>query len=129
LGHKLTLTKELTKFIQNNQTDENRWENQVSNRTVDDVDEGLLKSFVKQAQEAGRLSIEYTDKQTVLNQLELTSGSRLLNAGKVLFGDDVIQDIQMAIFAGTERLTFLDIQREHGPVIRLVDLAESYICV
>lgn len=33
----------------------------------------------------------------------------------------------MAIFATTERLTFNNIQRHHGPVLKLVDVAESYI--
>ena len=51
----------------------------------------------------------------------------MINAGKVLFADDLIQDIQMAIFATNERLTFNDIQRHHGPVLKLVDIAENYI--
>ena len=62
-----------------------------------------------------------------MNQLELTDGDMLLNAGKALFSDDLLQDVQMAIFATTERLTFNDIQRHHGPVLKLVDIAESYI--
>ena len=33
----------------------------------------------------------------------------------------------MAIFATNERLTFNDIQRYHGPVLKLVDIAENYI--
>lgn len=51
----------------------------------------------------------------------------MINAGKVLFADDLIQDIQMAIFATNERLTFNDIQRHHGSVLKLVDIAENYI--
>ena len=96
--------------------EENRWENLVSNKFVDDVDEELLKKYTNQAHDVGRIAIEYTDKRTVLNQLELSEGNNLINAGKVLFADDLIQDIQMAIFATNERLTFNDIQRHHGPV-------------
>ena len=105
----------------------NRWESLVSNKTIHDVDEELLKKYTNKAHEAGRIAISYTDKKTVLNQLELTRGDNLLNAGKALFSDDLIQDIQMAIFATTERLTFNDIQRFHGPVLKLVDVAETYI--
>ena len=36
-------------------------------------------------------------------------------------------EVQMAIFAGTERLTFNDIKRESGSVVRLVETAEKYI--
>ncbi len=57
----------------------------------------------------------------------MTEGDKLLNAGKALFSDDLIQDVQMAIFATSKRLTFSDIQRYHGPVLKLVDMAESYI--
>ena len=99
----------------------------VSNKFVDDVDEELLKKYTNQAHDVGRIAIEYTDKRTVLNQLELSEGNNLINAGKVLFADDLIQDIQMAIFATNERLTFNDIQRHHGPVLKLVDIAENYI--
>lgn len=119
--------EEITELLMKSGREGNRWENLVSNKSVDDVDEELLIKYTRQAHEAGRIAISYTDKKTVLNQLELTEGNKLLNAGKALFSDDLIQDIQMAIFATDERLTFNDIQRYHGPVLKLVDIAESYI--
>lgn len=119
--------QELAEYIRKSDREENRWENLISNKTMDDVDEELLKKYINQAHEAGRIAINYTDKKTVLNQLELSEGDRLINAGKVLFADDLIQDIQMAIFATGERLTFNDIQRHHGSVLKLIDIAESYI--
>ncbi len=119
--------EELKSLMLNNGCEGNRWENLVSNKSVDDVDEELLKKYTNQAHEVGRITISYTDRQTVLNQLELTEGTKLLNAGKALFSDDLIQDVQMAIFATSERLTFNDIQRHHGPVLKLVDIAENYI--
>ena len=119
--------EQIATLILNSGREGTRWEGLVSNKTVEDVDEELLKSFTSKAHDAGRIAISYTDKRTVLNQLELTSGDKLLNAGKALFSDDIIQDLQMAIFATTERLTFNDIQRYHGPVLKLVDIAETYI--
>lgn len=119
--------QELADYIRKGDKEENRWENLVSNKFVDDVDEELLKKYTNQGHDVGRIAIEYTDKRTVLNQLELSEGNNLINAGKVLFADDLIQDIQMAIFATNERLTFNDIQRHHGPVLKLVDIAENYI--
>lgn len=119
--------EEITNLLLKSGREGNRWENLVSNKSIDDVDEELLKKYTTQAHEVGRLVISYTDKKTVLNQLELTDGDKLLNAGKALFSDDLLQDVQMAIFATTERLTFNDIQRYHGPVLKLVDIAESYI--
>lgn len=119
--------QELAEYIRKNTRDGNRWENLISNKTVDDIDEELLKKYTKRAHEVGRIAIEYTDNKTVLNQLELSEGDMLTNAGKALFADDMLQDIQMAIFATNERLTFNDIQRFHGPVLKLVDIAENYI--
>ncbi len=119
--------KDLSEFFRKTQLLENKWENQISNKSIDDVDENLLKKYTNYAHEVGRLATSYTDKKTVLNLLELTEANRLLNAGKVLFCDDIAQDIQFAIFATNERTTFNDIQRHHGPVTRLVDLAEVYI--
>lgn len=124
----LTMSPEqITELILRSGREGNRWENLVSNKTVNDVDEALLKKYTEQAHEVGRIAISYSDKRTVLNQLELTEGDALLNAGKALFSDDIVQDIQMAIFATNERLTFNDIQRYHGPVLKLVDIAENYI--
>jgi ATP-dependent DNA helicase RecG len=119
--------QELAEFIRRTDKEENRWENRISNKTIDDVDEALLQKYTNQAHSVGRIAIEYTDKKTVLNQLELSEGDQLINAGKALFADDLLQDIQMAIFATTERRTFNDIRRYHGPVFELVDIAENYI--
>ncbi|MCM1540721.1 MAG: putative DNA binding domain-containing protein, partial [Blautia sp.] len=119
--------EEITELLLKSGREGNRWENLISNKMVDDVDEELLKKYILEAHESGRIAISYTDRQTVLNQLELTDGSHLLNAGMALFSDDLVQDIQMAIFATNERLTFNDIQRHHGPVLKLVDIAEAYI--
>jgi ATP-dependent DNA helicase RecG len=63
----------------------------------------------------------------VLHKLELIDGNKLKNAADVLFVGSRMLEVQMAIFAGTERLTFIDIKRENGNVTSLVDVAEKYI--
>ena len=124
----LTMTpQELANYIRENASEGNQWENFISNKLVDEADEELLRQYVEKAKAAGRISFEYTDRSTVLKKLELSEGNHLTNAGKVLFADDIIQDVQMAIFATNERVTFIDIQRVHGPIFRLVDMAEKYI--
>lgn len=119
--------EEITNLLLQSGREGNRWENLVSNKTVNDIDEELLKRYILQAHDAGRIAIPYTDKWNVLNQLELVEGDKLLNAAKVLFSDDMLQDVQLAIFATDERLVFHDIQRYHGAVLKLVDIAENYI--
>ena len=119
--------EQITELLLKSGREGNRWESLVSNKSIEDVDEELLRKYTTHAHDVGRIAISYTDKKTVLNQLELVEGDSLLNAGKVLFSDDIVQDVQMAIFATNERLTFNDIQRYHGPVLKLVDIAENYI--
>lgn len=75
----------------------------------------------------GVLQFRIQIKKTVLNQLELTDGDKILNTEKAFFSDGLIQEVQMAIFAASECLTFNDIQRHHSPILKLVDIAESYI--
>lgn len=50
-------------------------EDRVSNKIIDDVDEELLKQYTNHAHDVGRIPITYTDKRTVLNQLELIEGN------------------------------------------------------
>ena len=119
--------QELTGYIMKRQSSEGVWERKVSECSVDSVDEKSLREYIRRGQEYGRISFDYTDRNTVLGKLSLTEGRYLLNAGMVLFGETPYNDLQMAVFAGTERLTFLDIQREHGTIFELVDRGEKYI--
>ncbi len=49
----------------------------------------------------------------------------LTNAAAVFFVGAPLLEVQMAIFATTERLTFNDIQREGGNVQQLASIAEK----
>ena len=51
----------------------------------------------------------------------------LNNTAHIMFGKDPGLEIQMAIFATSEKLTFNDINRAEGRVLDLVDIAERYI--
>ena len=94
---------------------------------VEQVDGKLVERYIERGHEAKRIEFEYADKTSALNKLLLTEREHLLNAGMVLFCESMYAELQMAIFAGTERLTFLDIQRHRGTVFELVALAEKYI--
>lgn len=118
--------EELENFFKEKQT-EDSWENDISPFSVDQVDEKRVKAYVERGISAKRIGFEYSDKKTALDKLMLTNGEKLLNAGMVLFCDSLYSEIQMAIFAGKERLTFLDIQRERAPIFELIEKAERYI--
>lgn len=103
------------------------WESQTSAYTVEDVDDNAFQNYLSKARNAGRITFETEDKETVLKKLDLMNGKYLLNAGAALFCDTGINELQMAKFATDERLTFNDIRRYTGSIIDLADKAEKYI--
>ena len=124
---KVLSQRELVAFVQKQGGTEDAWEKRVSAFTVEQVDDKSVERYIDKGHAAKRIEFEFTDKSSALNKLLLTDGNRLLNAGMVLFCESMYAELQMAIFAGTERLTFLDIQRQRGTVFDLVALAEKYI--
>ncbi|MDR1828471.1 MAG: putative DNA binding domain-containing protein [Methylobacteriaceae bacterium] len=103
------------------------WDNAVSDRMVADVDETVLHDYIDRANRAGRIDFPYTNNEEVLKRLNVTDGGKLKNAANVLFCGSPLLEMQMAIFAGTERLTFNDINRKSGSVTDLIEIAETYI--
>lgn len=124
---KVLSQRELVAFVQKQGGTEDAWEKRTSVFTIEQVDSKSVERYIERGHAAKRIEFEFTDKSSALNKLLLTDGDRLLNAGMVLFCESMYAELQMAIFAGTERLTFLDIQRQRGSVFDLVTLAEKYI--
>lgn len=103
------------------------WDRDFSRKQLADINENVLKSFIKKANLTGRLEYSYVDVKTTMNKLNLTVDGKLLNAGEVLFCDDNLLEVQMAIFAGNEKLTFLDIKQLKGNIFDLLEKTELYV--
>jgi ATP-dependent DNA helicase RecG len=104
-----------------------RWEDELSGRKLSDVNEAALRRFVKKANEAGRIDFEFAGVRSTLNKLGLLAGSKLLKAGEVLFCDGNPAEVQAAVFAGTDKRTFLDIKVFKGHVFDLFKQSETYV--
>jgi ATP-dependent DNA helicase RecG len=124
---KVLSSAELQSYILKNSEGRDAWDGDLSDKTVADVDEAVLKEYLERANRAGRIDFIYTTKEEVLHKLNLVKDGRLKNAAYALFVGSPMLEVQMAIFAGTERLTFNDIKRESGSVTSLVEVAEKYI--
>ena len=124
---KLMPPKELERYILKKNKALEKWDAGVSDCAPGDVSEDALKEFLERANIAGRVNYVYTNKRDVLNKLGLLVGARVINAAKVLFASSRDLEIQMAIFATMERLTFNDIKRHSGNVFELIDIAEKYV--
>ncbi|GHU64452.1 ATP-dependent DNA helicase RecG [Clostridia bacterium] len=104
------------------------WDSTVSDIGLDDISEAKLKAYMQKAIASGRIAFEYTTKEEVLGKLNLLlPGGNPCNAASVMFGESPRLEIQMAIFATEEKLTFNDIRREQGTITELVNVAEKYI--
>ena len=119
--------KELEDLILEKNRDKNRWETKPSEHDITDVSPKILKDYLRKANEAGRLDYKYTDVITTLKKLGLVKGNTLLNAGEALFSKKAQIEVQTAVFAGTDRLTFLDIQQYKGNIFTLLEKSEGYI--
>ncbi len=120
--------KEIRKIILKDENEIGKWESKVSDYTIDDIDEELLKEFIEKGRKAKRINFPYTNKEETLTKLSLINRNKeLLNAGYVLFAKEAKLEMQMAIFATETKLTFLDIDQVFGNIFELIETGEGYI--
>jgi len=118
---------ELEEYILRKHMGRDSWDSEPSYKTVDDIDEDVLRRYIERANNVGRIDFEYTSKEDALNRLDLLKEGRLKNAAAVWFCGESLLELQMAIFATPERFTFLDINRAGGNIMRMMDIAGKYI--
>lgn len=118
-------SQELEKFI----LKKNKvfWEEEISEKNPRDINEEAVRNFVEKANAAQRINFKFTNLKAVLNKLGLIKNGKLLKAAEVLFCDDNSFEVQAAVFAGTDKTTFLDIRQFKGNIFQLLQLSESYI--
>ena len=110
--------KEIRNIILKDENEVGKWENKVSDYTMQDIDEELLKGFIEKGREAKRINFPYTNKEEILKKLSfINKNSELLNAGYILFAKEAKLEMQMAIFATETKLTFLDIDQVFGNIL------------
>jgi ATP-dependent DNA helicase RecG len=103
------------------------WDSSVSSNTPDDIPNVDIERYHERARLAGRISFPYTTKEDTLIRLGMLKDGMLTNAAAVFFCGATLLEVQMAAFAGAERLTFNDIQRDGGSTQQLAAIAERYV--
>ena len=103
------------------------WDSATSDKSPNDIEESVIKDYHERAKQTGRVNFDYKSKEDTLARLEMMKDGKLTNAATVFFIGAPLLEVQMAIFATTERLTFNDIQRDGGSVQQLASIAEKYI--
>lgn len=103
------------------------WESEITEIPVNKASASVVREFVRRANESGRMTDRYENAGNVLSKLEVARGEYLLNAGQVLFSNQNSMEVQAAVFAGTDKITFLDIQNYKGTLFDLISKSEAYI--
>jgi ATP-dependent DNA helicase RecG len=124
---RLLSAKELERMFLARNRDASRWEAELSDKRVSDVDPRVIRRFVKKANLAGRIDFEFANVRNTLNKLDLVQDGKLLRAAEVLFCDDNPLEVQAAVFAGTDKRTFLDIKQFRGSLFDLLEKSETYV--
>ena len=103
------------------------WDSTPSGAGLEEIDAAVLEAYIGKAIAAGRLDYPYTNPKDILSRLRLMENNVLNKTAEIMFAKDPTTEIQMAIFATEEKLTFNDIYRTNGRILDLVDIAERYI--
>ena len=103
------------------------WENEVSEKKLKDVNTSAVKEYMRKANAAKRINFKYTSVLQTLKKLGLLHSEKLTKAAEVLFCDPFMLEFQAAVFAGTDKVTFLDIRSFKGNIFSLREQAENYV--
>lgn len=120
-------TKEIEHLVEKKKNYAYSWGAEVSHAPISSANISAIRSFIKRGKEAGRISFSFDSAKNVLNKLHLIKTNKLLNAGQALFCKNNDIEVQAAVFAGKDKITFLDIQSFHGNLFDLIEKSETYI--
>ena len=119
-------TEELKRLIKHEDYS-SKWEEEITDKTLDDVDDAALIDFYNSAKRCGRLEMDEFNKEKLLVSLELVSNGYLKNGGYALFGKDAKIGLKLAIYATENKVTFLDLKMIQGNIYTLVGEALKYV--
>jgi len=122
---KLLSAKELENIIL--RKEQIKWDSKASDTAIKDIDNILLQKYIQKSNNTGRINFIFTDEKSVLSKLHLLRNEKPVNAAKVLFSKEKPLEVQAAVFAGTDKTTFLDIKQYHGNILELLEISETYI--
>lgn len=62
---------EMRKIFLKTENESESWDSRISDKTIEDVNEEILKDYIERANKAKRIPFQYTNKEDVLNKLGL----------------------------------------------------------
>ena len=117
---------ELKRLIKNEDY-ASKWEEELTDYTAEDLDEGALKDFYRSAKDCGRLSMKEYDKDKLLAAIDIVHDGKINNGGYALFGKKAKIGLKLASYATDNKVTFTDLKLLEGNIYNLVNAALDYI--
>jgi ATP-dependent DNA helicase RecG len=103
------------------------WELDISKKKLSDVSVKSVKEYMRKANDAKRINFRFTNIKSTLSKLGLLDRGRLTRAAEILFCNENSMEVQAAVFASKDKITFIDIQKFSGNLFSLRDQSEEYI--
>lgn len=103
------------------------WEQEISKKKLADVSVKAVREYMRKANDAKRINFKFTNVKATLGKLGLLDRSRLTRAAEILFCNANSMEVQAAVFASKDKITFIDIQKFSGNLFSLRVQSEEYI--
>ena len=117
---------ELRRLIKNNDYS-SKWEEEITEYTIDDIDDISLKDFYQSSKDCGRLSMNEYNKEKLLTTIDVLHNGKINNGGYALFGKQAKIGLKLATYATDNKVTFTDLKLIEGNIYNLVDDALNYV--
>jgi ATP-dependent DNA helicase RecG len=103
------------------------WNNAITELSISDVDEDLVKRKYNDGFRIKRFNEEYSNLTNVLTMLNLYKNGFLTNSCKYLFSKSKPILVKLAVFASNEKITFLNMDHFYGNIFECIDKTIEYI--
>lgn len=121
-------SNQLWKFFESKSKTYSKWEEEVTNHGIEDVNEEILIQYIRDANDSGRLNYVYRNQMEALSKLGLVNEDGMLNnAGYYLFGNDGPVLLKEVIYPTDERSKFTDLKQFRGNILECISEGMKYI--
>ena len=117
--------KELWKSSENENY--SKWENELSNYTIEDLDEKLIFEKYKKGYELGRIKEPFISTQNVLTKFGLISNGKITNAGVVLFNKNYRVNCKLVRYSSSNGTKILNLKVASGNIFNCIEEAIEYV--
>ena len=117
---------ELKRLIKNEDYS-SKWEEELTDFSIDDLDDEALRDFYQSSKDCGRLSLKKYDVEKMLTSIDVMHEGKMKNGGYALFGKEAKINLKLASYATDDKVTFTDLKLFEGNIYNLVGIALKYV--